>query len=131
MTLKEEMCMKNNLKILHVDDSRRIVEQIKALLLDTFEVDIQSAYDVSEAKNILQTEKIDVVVLDIRLPDGNGMELLKWIKTNYQPIRVIMFSNNSDNSNRTTSIENGAEYFLDKTTEFEQLTVILSDMISE
>lgn len=123
--------MARELNILLVDDSTRILEQVKLLLHDYGHFKITTAIDVKGAKEIIRGQALDIAVLDINLPDGNGLDILKWIKADYPDIRVIMFSNNSGKLHREMSQKYGAEYFLDKTNEFEKLAVILSEMAVE
>jgi response regulator of citrate/malate metabolism len=112
--------------VLLVDDSQKIISKVTSLLSGVAQIDrIECAGGVPEAQKIMQTFKTDVVVLDISLAGGNGIDLLKWIKFHYPETRVVMFSNNADKVHRAISVEYGAEHFLDKTTEFEQLPEIL------
>lgn len=85
---------------------------------------IESVGTVLQAKELLGKKAMDVVILDINLPDGNGLQLLEWIKKNYPAITVIMLTNNSDSFFREIAKKSGAEYFLDKSMEFEDLIKI-------
>ena len=69
-----------------------------------------------------------MAILDIDVPDGNGIELLEWIKKEYPAIIVIMFSNNADPFFRKAAENSGADYFLDKSMEFEGITQILKSI---
>lgn len=89
--------MKKKFKILHVDDSSAIILYIKIILMEVSSIkEIRSAGTVAQAKDILETDRFDVVILDINLPDGNGLMLLEWIKKHHPGIIVIMFTNNYD-----------------------------------
>jgi CheY-like chemotaxis protein len=61
----------------------------------------------------------DVVILDIRLIGGNGMNVLERIKKGHAPPIVIMFTNYPDPQCREKCRELGAEYFFDEVTEIE------------
>jgi two-component system response regulator YesN len=122
--------MTKKLNILHVDDSKAIILHIKKLLSKTPAIQkIETSGTVAEAKALLKIRKIDVAILDISLPDGNGIELLAWIKEHYPAIIVIMFTNNSDSFFRRYAQKSGADYFLDKSMEFEDLLKILKKKI--
>ena len=118
--------MPGKINILHVDDSSAIKLYIKIMLMEISSIHIlESAGTVAQAKTVLHSQPIDVAILDINLPDGNGLSLLAWIKKHYPSIIVIMFSNNSDSFFRSASQKAGANYFLDKSMEFEDLINIL------
>ncbi len=89
---------------------------------------IESAYSLAEAKTVLHAKVMDVVILDINLPDGNGLTLLEWIKQHYPAMTVIMFTNNSDLFFRKAAKKAGADHFLDKSMEFEGLIKILKTL---
>ncbi len=88
--------------------------------------DIETACDLDEAREIIKKDQTDVVVLDIQLPDGNGLDFLKWIKRISPVTRVIMFSNFADESHREAARNDGADYFFDKSHEFEEVPRALS-----
>ncbi|MBA3705683.1 MAG: response regulator [Bacteroidetes bacterium] len=121
--------MANKMNILHVDDSEKIRSLIKSMLLNlpTSNI-IEGVYTLSQAKEELKKEKMDVVILDIQLPDGSGIFFLKWIKENYPKICVIMFSNYSDKHHRMAAKELGADYFFDKSTEWEQILKTIAQL---
>jgi DNA-binding NarL/FixJ family response regulator len=121
--------MRNKLHILHLDDSAVIIARVNKILdpLENIQA-IETANTILQAKEILDTRKIDVAILDMHLPDGNGITLLKWIKRNHPSIIVIIFSNHSDSFFRNAAAKAGAEYFLDKSTEFEQIPKIISEI---
>ena len=83
--------LKGPIRILHVEDEKDVLDVVKALLgKDAL---IEQAMTVKEAKKKLQEEQFDLVLLDIRLPDGSGLSLLpcKDYKTN-TIIPTIIFS---------------------------------------
>jgi len=63
--------------------------------------------------------KPDIVVLDISLPGGNGFEVLSRIKKEGPSTVVIMLTNHDLSQYRKHALENGADHFFDKVTEFE------------
>ena len=72
--------------------------------------------------------KPDVVVLDIKLKAGSGIEVLRTIKRRIAEPAVIMLTNYATDVYRTKCLQAGAEYFLDKTNEFEQLRPIIDEL---
>lgn len=104
--------MKN---ILIVEDSvffQKIIEnELKELEYNTF-----SAYSIKEAMEIINSKKIDLMTLDIELPDGLGYELCKRIKrdSRYAGIQVIVVTNTSDDEAIKKSFEAGALGYIHK-----------------
>jgi response regulator of citrate/malate metabolism len=119
------------LSVLIVDDNRFYVDRMTEMLNDLEGIGlINTAKNFREAYSQLGNVEHDLVLLDIHLPDGNGLNLLKQIKESPAKTEVIMVSNNSDDFYRRQSKELGAYYFLDKTNDFEMMPAILSEMNS-
>ncbi|MBI4931014.1 MAG: response regulator [Bacteroidetes bacterium] len=119
--------MSQKLNILHVDDSEKILSLLKPMLTNVRNAGtINTATTLEAAKKIMNRQTQDVVILDVYLPDGLSLDFLKWIKAVYQKTCVIMLSNHSDEFFRTSVKKLGADYFFDKSTEFEQIPYVLS-----
>lgn len=82
----------NVYKILIVEDDRGLNQGI-ALALKEEGVEFFSAFTLAQAQKIWENEVIDMVLLDINLPDGRGYELLKEIRRTFQ-IPVLMLTAN-------------------------------------
>lgn len=63
----------------------------------------------------------DVVVLDVLLDGGTGLQVLRAVRQAAPEIAFVVFSNNSDAAYRKRYLSEGATCFLDKTNEFDQL----------
>jgi PAS domain S-box-containing protein len=74
-------------RILHIEDDEDIISLVGALLDDTWEV--IPARTVAEARRLLAEYKYDLVLLDIGLPDGSGIDLLPEIKSLDYPIVLL------------------------------------------
>ena len=116
-------------RVFLVEDSKIIRERLLQLLgaLDGVEVvgDAETAVDAIAG---IVAAAPDVVVLDIKLKSGSGIEVLKRIKQSLPSVTVIMLTNYATSEYRRTCLEAGAEYFLDKTNEFENLRGILHQL---
>jgi DNA-binding response OmpR family regulator len=76
--------------ILHVEDDEDIVSVLAYSIKDTAHV--TRASSLAQAKHFLQEKAFDLIILDIGLPDGSGLEVLKILKQNGSSIPVIIFS---------------------------------------
>ncbi|STY31308.1 sensory box histidine kinase/response regulator [Legionella wadsworthii] len=73
--------------ILHIEDN---IEQqhILSVLLNN-NANITTANNLRQAKDLLQQQRYDLVILDLLLPDGNGMEILPWLAKYHFPVLVL------------------------------------------
>jgi DNA-binding NarL/FixJ family response regulator len=116
--------------LLIVEDSPLIVNSMIELLEDVEGIaSIESCGTYSEAVNLLSTSYPAIVLLDINLPDKNGIVLLKYIKTFYPEITAVMVTNQNENFYKNICLEIGARYFLDKSNDFETLPAIVTTII--
>lgn len=100
-------------KVLVIDDAdfmRMMLEDI----LTHFGHTVLQARDGQEGLKLLQNEAVDVCVLDIRMPDMDGIEVLRRIKEAHPEIRVVMLSAMSQESNVKQALQLGADAFVVK-----------------
>jgi DNA-binding NtrC family response regulator len=79
-----------NALILHIDDDRDIREVVATALSNVGEV--VSVESVAEAREFLKTHRPDMVILDIELRDGSGLELLDDLQRGEPQVPVVVFS---------------------------------------
>jgi YesN/AraC family two-component response regulator len=119
-------------RVFIADDSMLILGRLKAMLSDLSGIEI-----VGEARNGIEAIKAvkklnpDVVILDIKMPGVDGIDVLKYIKNNNQYIKVIMLTNYPYPQYRTKCMELGADYFFKKSTEFENVIDALKQQIQK
>jgi DNA-binding NarL/FixJ family response regulator len=114
------------IRVLIVDDSALIRERLKTMLSEIAGVEIVGeSEDKMEA--IASNERLhpDVVILDIRLPTGDGIEVLQHIKRDTPSVIVIMLTNYPYPQYRQKCLKAGADFFFDKSTEFEKVPEVL------
>jgi len=113
--------------VLIVDDSQEFRRSL-ARLLDTLD-DVKivgEAGSVWEAIHLAAENKPEAVILDIKLPGGSGFDVLREIKKNEEKTPVVMMlTNYASEHYRRKSLEGGADYFFDKSTEFEEVLAVL------
>ena len=112
--------------VLIVDDSTVVRGRLTSMLKEVPGVTVVGgAGTVKTAKAALRRLHPDVVVLDLHLPDGNGIDLLRHLAGWARRPRVIVLTNLPDAQYRDACMEAGAELFLDKSTEFEKVAEAL------
>ena len=114
------------MKFFIVEDSELVVERVRELLSSIEGLEfIGQATNAKDAIEAIERLKPDVVILDIRLIGGNGMNVLERIKKEHAPPVVIMLTNYPYPQYREKCRELGAEYFFDKVTEIESFVKVL------
>ena len=99
-------------KILLIEDNELILKGLKySLEQENFKIEM--AKNVEEAKEKLPDETINLIVLDITLPDGNGFELCKYIKENTQ-IPVIFLTAKDEEQDVVKGFDLGADDYVIK-----------------
>lgn len=88
---------------------------------------IDQAHTVREAIKYVRGQAVDVVILDLIMPDGSGISVLKHIKKYTPETLVIILTNYPLPPYRNFCKEIGADYFLDKSLEFERVVEILTE----
>lgn len=120
------------LKVLVADDSVLVRERLAALLSELESVELAGqAENGREVLEAIERLRPDVVILDIRMPEGNGIQALEAIKERAQAPVVIILTAFPYPQYREKCLQAGAEYFFDKTTEFDQVTQVLEKMQEE
>jgi len=115
------MATNGSIKVFLAEDSQQIRERLNALL-GAAHIDVVgegATPDVCIA-GILSSHP-DVVVLDVQLEGGSGLQVLKAVRTADPEVAFVVFSNNSAPAYRKRYLGEGAVRFLDKSTEFDQL----------
>lgn len=115
------------IEVLIVDDSEPIRERLAVLLAESGQIRIVAQVGTSaDGWEAVQRLEPDAVILDIRLPDGTGIALLKKIKASYPQIKVIMLTNFDARPYRRQCRLLGADDFLNKTLEFEKVLACIT-----
>ena len=120
------------LKILIVDDSAIIRSRLTSLLSDLPHVEIvDEADDAPQALELIRLRKPDVVILDIHLTHGSGLNLLPDIKRDRPAVVVIILTNYPYPQYRDKCLADGADFFFDKSSEFERVISVVESIGDE
>lgn len=85
--------MQQPFRLLIVDDQSRARQSLSALLVIDFpQIELREAFDGQEALRQMEAFHPDIVVMDVLMPGGDGIEATRLIKTRYPLTKVILYS---------------------------------------
>ncbi|MDR7131334.1 two-component system response regulator HydG [Algoriphagus sp. 4150] len=91
---------------------------------------VQTAVKVKEAQQFFSNSKFDLIIADFRLPDGTGMELLQWSKSNYPHTQVILITHYSDIRIAIKAMKLGAFEYITKPINPDELLATVKESLS-
>jgi len=115
---------KDRIKILILDDEKQFTEELSGFFVDS---DFESfeANTVAEGKKVLANFEIDLLILDVRLPGINGLDILKEVKIQYPSMEVIIISAHGDMDTVIKAIRLGAFDYLRKPFRFIDIQIAI------
>jgi len=122
--------MEGKYKLLVVDDE----ESLRTILRDELS---HRNYTVKDAENgqtalaILKKEKQDIVLLDVRMPEMDGLELLRIIRKDNLARKVVMLTGVDELKIARESLQSGADDFMTKPFQFQSLFACLDRVLKE
>jgi DNA-binding NarL/FixJ family response regulator len=115
-------CSNAKIKVLIADDSLIVREHLVTMIEELAGIEIVGqAENVAEAISAVRILKPDAVILDILMPGGSGFKVLQNIKRTGAGPMVIILTNYPYPVFRQKCLQAGADFFLDKSTEFDQI----------
>lgn len=118
------------IKFLIVDDEQDVVDNVKELF-ELRNYSVITATSGTEALELVKKESPNIIILDIRMPDISGMEVLKEVKKNYPKTRVIMLTGVEDEETKDKAMSLGASGYLTKPYSFSELIEMSRKLIQE
>lgn len=120
------------MKVLIADDSPLLRDRLKGLLKKfEFVLVVGEAGNGTEALQLIRETDPDLAILDIRMPEINGIEVLKMIRESGPRPLIIMLTNYPYKQYRERCLAEGADFFLDKNKDIEELTEIIGELAIE
>jgi len=112
--------------ILIADDSGVVRDRIVERLIEIKGIEVVGqAKDGLEACVLFREHRPDIVVLDLQMPLRNGLDVLRDIKSSDPDVRVIIFTNYCYPQYRQICLEEGVDYFFDKSSDFDRMIEVL------
>ncbi len=108
--------------ILIVDDERDMAKLIKRILESEIDTNVTMAFSAGTALNILEHEKFDLMLCDIKMPEMDGFELLAYAREHYPDLTIVMITAFGSIDIAVKAIKQGAYDFISKP--FEQDEII-------
>jgi DNA-binding NarL/FixJ family response regulator len=119
--------MNTHFRLFIVEDSQAILDRLIRSISDLEEVDVVgSALDVAPAIAGVNEMHPDALILDLHLPSGNGLDVLRAIRKSHPNLHVMVFTNFAADAYRTAAMAIGADEFLDKNADFPRVREILA-----
>jgi DNA-binding NarL/FixJ family response regulator len=120
------------MKVLIADDSELIVQRLMAMLSHVRGVEIvDQVGTVEETRRAMRKFRPDAVILDMQMPGGSGIDVLESMKKERLVSTVIVLTNHPYAPYRKKCLQIGAQFFLDKSNEFEKVGEVLQALIRE
>lgn len=122
---------KDTITLAIVDDHPIVIEGLVKLLQNKNHIQVAGCFTAGAGViDFIKTAKIDIVLLDISLPDVNGMDLCKEIKMTSPGTCVLVLSNHSERSIIMQVLQNGASGYLLKNASASELTGCINEALS-
>lgn len=119
------------ISVLIVDDHPVVVAGIRSLLKDVAHLKIAGCCnDGASAREFLAAQHADIVLLDINLPDANGIDLCLELRRQYPHLRILALSNHNEKSMVAKMLENGASGYLLKNASLRELQDAIRDAMN-
>lgn len=115
-------------KVLIVDDESQIARTLD-MALTSWKYECVQAGTIADAAKLLQSEEPQIVLLDIDLPDGSGLDFLKEIKEFNPETIVVMVTGNVDVKSTIAALRGGAHDYIGKPIYLEELRVTLRNSV--
>ncbi|MEI6683125.1 MAG: sigma-54 dependent transcriptional regulator [Bacteroidota bacterium] len=107
------MALQEKIKILILDDEKQFTEELSGFF-EGSDYESFEANTAAEGKKIMSTHAIDLLILDVRLPGVNGLDILKEVKVQYPAMEVIIISAHGDMDTVIKAMRLGAFDYLRK-----------------
>lgn len=118
------------MRVLIADDSGIVIERLADLLNEVSGVEVVGqAGNALQASLSIQQLNPDAVILDLQMPGGSGLDVLVAARGSRPNLTIIILTNFPYSQYRQRCLDAGANFFLDKSTDFEKIPAILRTLV--
>lgn len=119
------------MRFLLIDDHVVVRSGLKLILSDLYKpCSIDEAEDGQSAHIKLKLHNYDLVILDIKMPDTNTLELMGYIHISYPAIKVLVFSMNAESVYAKRFLAAGAKGFINKVAPLDEIVKAINQVLS-
>src|SRR5688572_20527639 len=120
----------NKTSILLVEDEENLHEALK-LNLELEGYDVTSAYDGAAALKAVQVEYFDLIILDVMLPEMDGINVTETVRLNNNEVPILILSAKNSSADRVLGLKKGADDYLTKPFNLEELLLRVQKLIEK
>jgi DNA-binding NarL/FixJ family response regulator len=119
----------NKLKILLVDDHQILREVISVMLKNEsgYEI-VAEASSVEEAEKVMEAHAVDIVILDIGMPNRNGLQLIETAKRKYPEVKFLILSMHLEDEYVFKAVDLGVKGYLHKDASSQELLMAIKHL---
>ena len=118
------------ISILLVEDEENLQEALK-LNLELEDYEVTCAYDGLEALKAVQQEHFDLMILDVMLPELDGISVCERIRLQNNEIPILILSARNSSADRVLGLKKGADDYLTKPFNLEELLLRVSKLVAK
>src|ERR1700676_512438 len=122
--------MNKKISILLVEDEENLHEALK-LNLELEGYEITSAFDGNQALKAIQSEYVDLLILDVMLPGIDGISVTETIRIQNNDVPILMLSAKNASADRVMGLKKGADDYLTKPFNLEELLLRIQKLVDK
>jgi DNA-binding NarL/FixJ family response regulator len=114
-------------------DDHSLIRQGVEFLIEDLEIDSEvfHASSLSKVLEIIQSEAIDILVIDAHFPDGNSLTIIPEVRKTIPRIKILVFTGLEENTQALKFLQAGANGFISKLSEEEEIKVAINSIYEE
>src|ERR687892_474666 len=128
--MKKEANNSHKLSILLVEDEENLHETLR-LNLELEGYEITSAYNGTDALQKIQQEYFDLIILDVMLPETDGISVAETIRIQNNDVPILILSARNTSTDRVLGLKKGADDYLTKPFNLEELLLRVQKLITK
>ncbi|MFM2359481.1 MAG: hypothetical protein RLY16_1474 [Bacteroidota bacterium] len=122
--------MSNKISILLVEDEENLHEALK-LNLELEQYEVTGVYDGAEALKAIQKEHFDLMILDVMLPEVDGITVCETVRLQNNQIPILILSAKNSSADRVLGLKKGADDYLTKPFNLEELLLRVEKLLEK